>query len=88
MACKNLKQGSLAEDMIIDHPALKELDEVDELIDWRRIEKLLMHIHTSIRIKGFIFKQGASASWMPMSLKQNNVAHTVTKEGKVKGKVK
>ncbi len=47
MAWKNLKQRSLAEDMIIDHEALKELDGVDEQIDWSRIEKLLMHIHSS-----------------------------------------
>ncbi len=37
MAWKNLKQKSLAESMLIDHAALKELDEVHELIDWSRL---------------------------------------------------
>jgi hypothetical protein len=34
MAWKNLKQRSLADSMLIDHDALKELDSVSELIDW------------------------------------------------------
>jgi len=56
MAWKNLKQRSLAEDMIIDHEALKELDGVDEQIDWSRIEKLLMHIHSeSFARAGILF---------------------------------
>jgi len=39
MAWKNLKQRSLAEAMLIDHDALKELDAVHELIDWTLTSK-------------------------------------------------
>jgi IS5 family transposase len=49
MAWKNLKQRSLADSMMIDHDALKELDEVNEFIDWHRIERLLQDIHSSQR---------------------------------------
>ena len=45
MAWKNLKQRSLAEAMLIDHDALKELDAVHELIDWSRLEQQLSSIH-------------------------------------------
>jgi len=45
MAWKNLKQRSLGDSMIIEHEALKELDAVNELIDWSRIEFLLKDIH-------------------------------------------
>jgi len=34
MAWKNLKQRSLADDLMIDHLALEELDDVNNLIDW------------------------------------------------------
>jgi hypothetical protein len=33
MAWKNLKQRSLADSMMIDHDAIKELDEVNQFID-------------------------------------------------------
>jgi len=49
MAWKNLKQRSLAESMLIEHEALKELDDVHELITWSRIETLLSDIHTTIK---------------------------------------
>jgi IS5 family transposase len=49
MAWKNLKQRSLADSMMIDHDALRELDEVNEFIDWHRIERLLQGIHSSPR---------------------------------------
>lgn len=45
MAWKNLKQRSLAESMLIDHDALKELDDVHALIDWSRLERMLATIH-------------------------------------------
>lgn len=47
MAWKNIKQRSLADSMMIDHDALRELDGVNELITWPRIEKLLSDIHSS-----------------------------------------
>ena len=33
--------------MLIKHEALKELDDVHELIDWSRIESLLTGLHSS-----------------------------------------
>jgi IS5 family transposase len=47
MAWKDIKQRSLADSMLIDHDALKELDAVNALIDWVRIEFLLSNIHSS-----------------------------------------
>mgnify|MGYP002725729001 CR=1 FL=1 len=49
MAWKNLEQRSLAEALLIDHDALKELDDVHELIDWSRLELLLSGIYSSPR---------------------------------------
>ena len=49
MAWKNTKQRSLAEAMLVTHDAIKELDGINELIDWSRIEQHLSHIHTSPR---------------------------------------
>ena len=57
MAWKNLTQRSLADAMLIDHDALKELDAVHELIDWSRLEKQLSGIHSK--------KQGEKA-WPPL----------------------
>jgi hypothetical protein len=34
MAWKNLKQHNLADDLVTEHRALTELDEVNALIDW------------------------------------------------------
>jgi hypothetical protein len=36
MAWKNLEQTTLVDAMLIDHAALRELDDVHELIDWSR----------------------------------------------------
>lgn len=49
MAWKNLTQRSLADGMLIDHDALKELDGVHELIVWSRLEQLLSGIHSKTR---------------------------------------
>jgi len=49
MVWKNLKQRSLADSMLIDHDAVKELDSVYELIDWARLEHHLKDIHSSSR---------------------------------------
>jgi len=49
MAWKNIKQRSLADAMLIDHHALRELDDVHNLIDWSRLERLLMDIYSSTR---------------------------------------
>lgn len=57
MAWKNLKQRSLADSMMIDHDALKELDSVHELIDWVRLERLLKGVHASAK---------GERSWPPL----------------------
>ena len=59
MAWKNLTQRSLADSMIIDHDAIKELDAVHDLIDWNRLERLLVNIHAS--------KKGEK-SWPPLMM--------------------
>ncbi len=41
MAWKNLPQTTLVDAMLNEHEALKELDDVPELIDGSRIESLL-----------------------------------------------
>ena len=47
MAWKGLKQRSLADSMLIDHDALKDLGSVNEQIYWSRLERLLQSIYTS-----------------------------------------
>ena len=59
MAWKNLTQRSLADGMLIDHDALKELDAVHELIDWSRLEQRLSGIHSKA--------QGEKA-WPPLMM--------------------
>lgn len=49
MAWKNLKQRSLAESMLVAHEAIKELDELNALIDWSRVEAHLADIHAKPR---------------------------------------
>jgi len=57
MAWKNLTQRSLADSMLIEHEAVKELDDVHELIDWARLEVRLSEIHSK--------KKGEKA-WPPL----------------------
>ena len=45
MSWKNLKQQSFAEALLVEHDALTELDDVQKLIDWSRIETMLSGIH-------------------------------------------
>lgn len=59
MAWKNIKQRSLADAMLVNHEALKELDDVHDLIDWMRLEQLLMDIYSS--------KHGEKA-WPPLMM--------------------
>lgn len=72
MAWKNLQQRSLAESMLIDHEALKELDGVHELIDWKRIESLLSDIHSNAKGEKawpplIMFKALLLQSWYALS---------------------
>jgi len=72
MAWKNLTQRSLADSMLIEHEAVKELDDVHELIDWARLEVRLSEIHS--RKKGkkawpplLMFKALLLQSWYTLS---------------------
>ena len=49
MACKNIKQRSLAEGLVVTHEAVKELDELSDLINWSRVEQDLSSIHAKPR---------------------------------------
>ena len=54
IAWKNLKQRSLSDSMMIEHAALKELDLVNEPIDWTRFE-LMCVAHNIILSEGCRF---------------------------------
>ena len=45
MAWKNLKQLSLADSLTSEHEALTELDDINELMDWKAIEHLVGNIN-------------------------------------------
>jgi hypothetical protein len=49
MAWKNLKQRSLADDLVSEHKALTVLDDVNDLMDWQAIEDILRDIHAKRR---------------------------------------
>lgn len=59
MSWKNLKQKSLADGLLVQHAALTELDDVDQLIDWHRIEALLAGIHN---------KAHGQQAWPPLMM--------------------
>lgn len=59
MSWKTNKQKSFVDAWAADHDALKELDEVQELLDWSRIEHLLSDVHAS--------KKGEKA-WHPLMM--------------------
>jgi hypothetical protein len=62
MAWKNLKQRSLADSMMLDHSVIKELGDVNNLISWPRIEKLL--------VKNYVSQKGEIAWLLLMVLLQ------------------
>jgi IS5 family transposase len=39
MAWKNIKQRSFADDLLVNHSTIEELDEVHDLINWERYRK-------------------------------------------------
>lgn len=49
MDWKNMKQPSLANSILVDHDVVKELDFVQELIDWARLEH---HLKIDIQVLG------------------------------------
>ena len=72
MSWKNLKQQSLADALIIEHAALTELDDVHNLIDWQRIEAMLVGIHNKARGEQawpplMMFKALLLQSWYSLS---------------------
>jgi hypothetical protein len=46
---EKLKSTHFFDDMLIEHDAIKELDDVNALIDWSEIEDLLSGIHNKAR---------------------------------------
>jgi len=46
MAWKNINQRTFADELLIEHEFIKELDGVNELIDWNAVEQLLINIHS------------------------------------------
>ena len=72
MAWKHLKQRSLADSMVVTHEAVKELDELNELINWSRVEQHLSHLHAKPRGEKawpplFMFKALLLQSWYNLS---------------------
>ena len=59
MAWKNLKQKSLADGLVVNHAALEELDGINELINWGRIELMLSDIHN---------KRRGEKAWPPLMM--------------------
>jgi hypothetical protein len=62
MAWRNLKQLSLADSLISEHDALTELDDINELMDWEAIERLLGDIHSKRRGNSATQALGAQSS--------------------------
>ena len=60
MVWKNLKQSSLADELITEHDALTQLDDVNALVDWQAIEDILRDVHA---------KRRGNAAWPPRDLK-------------------
>ena len=72
MAWKKLKQRSLADDLVSEHEALTELDDVNDFMDWQAIEDLLCDIHAKRRGNSawpplFMFKALLLQSWHNLS---------------------
>jgi IS5 family transposase len=72
MAWKNLKQRSLADDLVSEHEALTELDDVNDFMDWQAIEDILCDIHAKRRGNSawpplFMFKALLLQSWHNLS---------------------
>lgn len=72
MAWKNIKQRSLADSLVVAHEAVKELDELNELIDWSRVEQHLVEIHAKPQGEKawpplFMFKSLLLQSWYNLS---------------------
>lgn len=72
MAWKKLGQRSLADSMLVEHEALRELDVVYDIIDWSRLERLLSGIHAKSRGEKawpplMMFKALLLQSWYKLS---------------------
>ena len=57
MAWKNIKQTSFADGLLVNHAALEELDDINTLINWCRIETMLSSIHN---------KRSGEKAWPPL----------------------
>lgn len=59
MAWKQLNQMTFVDELIHEHEAIKELDEIHELIDWKQIEKRLININN---------KETGVRAWPPLMM--------------------
>ena len=59
MAWKQLNQTSLADTHIVEHQAVKALDDVSQLLDWNSIESKLSRIHS---------KRRGERAWPPLMM--------------------
>ena len=71
MAWRNLKQRSLADELVTEHDALTERDDVNALIAWQAIEEIL-RVHAKRRGNAawpplFMFKMLLLQSWHNLS---------------------
>ncbi len=59
MAWKQLNQMTFVDELIHEHEAIKELDEIHELIDWKQIENRLININN---------KETGVRAWPPLMM--------------------
>jgi IS5 family transposase len=57
MVWKNLKQRCLGDDLVSEHEALTELDDVNDFMEWQAIEDILCDIHA---------KRLGNSAWPPL----------------------
>jgi len=72
MAWKNITQRSFADDLVVTHSAIEELDDAHDLIAWPRIEQFFKELHVSTRGEKawpplMMFKALLLQSWYSLS---------------------
>lgn len=69
MAWKHLKQRSFADDLLVEHTALTELDDAHDFLDWSRIELRLSEVHN---------KPSGEKAWLPLRYNESNAPWKLT----------
>jgi IS5 family transposase len=59
MVWKNINQYTFADELFIEHEAIKELDGLNALVDWHSVERFLVDLHS--------YKAG-NKSWPPLMM--------------------